>query len=108
MSEDAAWHDLGSADGWSVGDLRGALVRGNRLCVGRAPDGWFAIDDECPHAGGSLSEGIVDGGEVICPLHAYAFDPKTGHCPDDPGCSIRAHEVRVEGGRLQVRIAARR
>lgn len=104
MSDDATWHDLGAAEEWDEGDLRGAVVKGNRLCVGRSADGWFAIDDECPHAGGSLSEGIVDGGEVICPLHAYAFDAKTGHCPDDPGCSIRAYEVRVENGRLQIRL----
>jgi nitrite reductase (NADH) small subunit len=104
MGDGGTWHDVFAADGWREGELRGAVVGRARLCVGRTAHGWFAVDDECPHAGGSLSEGIVDGGQLICPLHAYAFDPKTGHCPDDTSCSIRAYEVRVEGGRLQIRV----
>jgi len=83
----------------------GAFVGGRRLCLGRASEGYFAIDDTCPHAGGSLSEGIVAGEDVICPLHAYAFDVRSGHCPDDPACSIRAYAVREHQGYLEVRLA---
>jgi NAD(P)H-dependent nitrite reductase small subunit len=101
---DESWHDLGPAADLKEGDLRGALVDGNKLCIGRSGDSYFAVHDVCPHAAGSLSEGMVDEDQVICPLHAYGFEIKTGHCPDDPSCSIQAYEVRVEDGALQVKI----
>ncbi len=103
MSE-PTWRDLGEADDFSADEVKGALVAGHRLCVGRAGEHFFAVDDQCPHAGGSLSEGLVDGDLVICPLHAYAFEVKTGRCEDDPSCSIKVYEVRVENGVVQVRI----
>jgi nitrite reductase (NADH) small subunit len=103
MSEES-WHDLGDLDRFESPDPQGAMVAGQRLCVGKAEKGFFAIDDTCPHAGGSLSEGMVDGEQVICPLHAFAFEVRSGHCPDDPGCSVRAYRVRVEDGVLQVQL----
>jgi len=101
-----SWHELGATDDLPEGELRGVRVGGRKLCIGRSTDGYFAVDDECPHAAGSLSEGMIDGGEVICPLHAYAFDTGTGECPDDPSCNIRAYPVRRENGRLQVQLPA--
>ena len=101
-----SWHEVGSPDDLPEGELRGFRVGGRKLCVGRSAEGYFAIDDECPHAAGSLSEGMIDGREVICPLHAYAFDTGTGECPDDPSCNIRAYPVRQEDGQLQVQLPA--
>ncbi len=100
----ANWHDVGPAEDFSTDDIRGALIAEHKLCVGRAGEHFFAVDDTCPHAGGSLSEGLVDGDLLICPLHAYAFEVKTGHCSDDPACSIKGYEVRVENGMVQVQI----
>ncbi len=105
MSEAAPeprWHDLVAEGDLSEGQIQGMRVGNHKLCIGRSPQGFFALDDECPHAGGSLSEGMLDNTELICPLHAYAFDISTGHCPDDTSCSILAYEVRVEAGKVQV------
>ncbi len=99
-----AWHDLGDAAELPDEKLHGRLVAGVRLCYGRSGERFFAIDDTCPHAGGSLTEGMLDGDLVICPLHAYAFESATGRCLDEPSCSVRAFPVRVEGGTLQVRL----
>lgn len=97
------WHDLGPAHELAPGGLRSARVEDSQLCVGRTGSGrLFALDDVCPHAGGSLAEGIIDGEQVICPLHAYAFEIGTGVCPDDPRCSIRTYAIRSRGGLLQV------
>jgi len=41
-------------------------------------DRFLAIDSRCPHKGGPLSEGIVSGGAVVCPLHAWKVDLETG------------------------------
>ena len=63
-----------------------------------ADDQVFAIDDRCPHKGGPLSEGIVHGTAVTCPLHAAVFDLATGQGSDD--WQVKTHAVRVEGGRV--------
>jgi nitrite reductase (NADH) small subunit len=96
------WHDLGPVESFPDRSLQGRLVGGARLCVGRSSETHFAIDDTCPHAGGSLSEGLVDGDLVICPLHAWAFEIDTGTCIDDAHCSVSAYPLRVEDGRLKV------
>ena len=65
-----------------------------------ANDQVFAIDDRCPHKGGPLSEGIVHGTSVTCPLHAAVFDLTTGQGTDD--WQVKTHAVRVEGGRVSL------
>ena len=101
---ESQWHNVVPEGDLSDGQVLGIRVADQKLCVGRSSEGFFAIDDECPHAGGSLSEGMLDGEEVICPLHAYAFETATGHCPDDTSCSVSAYETRVHEGQVQVRV----
>jgi len=96
------WRDVAPADDFAPGTVRPARVGGVRLAVGRSREGFFAVDGLCPHAGAILGEGLVEGTQLICPQHAYAFDVATGFCDDDPTCSVRSHPVRVEGGILQV------
>ena len=98
------WHDLGSAESFQDEKLNGALIAGVRLCFGRSGERFFAIDDTCPHAGGSLAEGLIDEDLVICPLHAYAFEIATGRCIDELACSVSTYPVRVEDGTLQVQL----
>ena len=101
---DGKWHDVRAVPDVAEGELSGARVAGLKLCIGRSDGELFAVDDECPHAGGSLSEGLLDGDQVVCPLHAYGFEVRSGHCPDDPSCSIRAYAIRLEDGQIQVRL----
>ncbi len=76
-------------------------TQGGCIAVFRtADDQVFAIDDRCPHKGGPLSEGIVHGTAVTCPLHAAVFDLTTGRGTDD--WQVQTHAVRVEGGRIML------
>ena len=61
-----------------------------------AGDEIFALHDKCPHKGGPLSQGIVHGKTVTCPLHAWKIDLESGeaHAPD-VGCTKR-FKVKVE------------
>lgn len=63
-------------------------------------DQVFAIKDECPHKGGPLSQGIVHGASVTCPLHNWRIDLATGEAlgPDE-GCT-HAYPVKIENGRV--------
>jgi ferredoxin-nitrite reductase len=58
--------------------------RGGRLC---------AIENICPHAGASLAEGLLDGDEVLCPLHNFRFDITTGACSTDPILRVKTFPV---------------
>jgi nitrite reductase (NADH) small subunit len=69
--------------------------------VGRTARGFFALDDACPHAGGSLSEGLLDAGAVVCPIHGYAYDVTTGEGLDD-GAEVRVHPCEVDGDVLRI------
>jgi nitrite reductase (NADH) small subunit len=63
-------------------------------------DEVFALRDRCPHKGGQLSQGIVYGNKVACPLHDWKISLDTGMAvvPDE-GCAAR-FPVRVEGGKV--------
>lgn len=55
----------------------------------------FAINDECPHMGGSLSEGELDNNEIICPLHFWRFDIESGNCTEGGSESVANYPVEV-------------
>ena len=63
-------------------------------------DEIFALRDKCPHKGGPLSQGIVHGKRVACPLHDWKIHLDTGLAvAPDEGCAAR-FPVRLEGGRV--------
>lgn len=65
-----------------------------------ADDEVFAVRDKCPHKGGPLSQGIVAGKVVTCPMHAWKIDLAPGEAvAPDQGCA-RTVEARVEAGRV--------
>lgn len=62
-----------------------------------AQDQVFALLDECPHKGGPLSQGIVHGTSVTCPLHAWKIDLANGQAlAPDEGCAAR-FDVELKG-----------
>lgn len=61
----------------------------------------FAASDTCPHKGGPLSEGIVHGQSVTCPLHNWVFDLNTGQAQGEDG-RIATFPVRTEAGRVLI------
>jgi nitrite reductase (NADH) small subunit len=65
-----------------------------------ASDEVFAMNDRCPHKGGPLSEGIVHGTSVTCPLHAWVFSLETGQAQGLDAGEVATYAIRVEAGRL--------
>jgi nitrite reductase (NADH) small subunit len=69
-----------------------------------ADDRVFALKDRCPHKGGPLSQGIVSGERVTCPLHGWQIElPSGAAIAPDKGCAKR-HEAKVEGGQVYLRV----
>jgi nitrite reductase/ring-hydroxylating ferredoxin subunit len=57
----------------------------------------FALDGTCPHAGGPLGDGELDGTTVTCPWHGWQFDVTTGEHRRNPACVQQRYEVKIEG-----------
>lgn len=74
---------------------------GRKLCAVKTTEGFFAIEDKCPHNGFSLSQGTTtpDGISIVCPLHRYAYNLKTGRCSHSSGGGARVFpmEEREDG-----------
>lgn len=65
-----------------------------------ADDEIFALEDRCPHKGGQLSQGIVHGKKVTCPLHGWNIELDSGCAvAPDQGCA-RELPIKVEDGRV--------
>lgn len=64
----------------------------------------YAIDPVCPHAGGPLTEGGLNGGNVMCPWHGWEFSVKTGACDFNETICVKTFRVREEGEDIFVEV----
>lgn len=72
-----------------------------------ATDQVFALKDSCPHKGGPLSQGIVHGASVTCPLHNWKIDLASGEALGaDEGCTHK-YPVKVENGVVYLAFSAK-
>jgi 3-phenylpropionate/trans-cinnamate dioxygenase ferredoxin component len=86
-------------------ELRGYELPDGRVAVGRVEQEVFALGDECPGDGCSLSEGSIDevNEAVVCPCDSSAFDVRTGEPVDGPAVDpVPVRRVRVEDGWVEV------
>ena len=95
------WIEIGALDDIPRQGARVLKTRIGCVAVFRTADNEvFALDDKCPHKGGPLSQGIVFGESVACPLHNWTIGLADGcaKAPDE-GCTPR-FACKVEGGRV--------
>ena len=86
-----------------VGLGRAFRVGGRRVAVFRSRSGRvFALDDRCPHRGGPLSDGMLAGDQVVCPLHAFRFNANSGECDQPNVCGVGTHPVEVIDGTVHL------
>lgn len=83
---------------------RGArVVKTKHGCVAifrTIDDKVFAIDDACPHKKGPLSEGIVHGTHVTCPLHNWVIDLESGLAQGSDKGRVATYQISVSAGRI--------
>jgi len=100
------WVPIGHVDDVPT-DGSGCLIEagGERIALFRDGSEVRAIDDECPHQGGSLAAGVACDGEVACPWHSWHFDLVTGENRDGLAMVTRTFPVRVgHDGVIEVRL----
>ncbi len=97
------WIDIAALD-----DIpkRGArVVKTSHGCVAifrTFDDRVYAIDDACPHKKGPLSEGIVHGTKVTCPLHNWVIDLESGLAQGADKGDVATYEISVNAGRIML------
>lgn len=81
---------------------------GFQVAVFRIEGELHALDDSCPHQGGSLGMGVVKDGDVTCPWHGFHFCLRTGENTDTLDDRVRVRAVRsTEVGTVEVALPAR-
>lgn len=99
----ADWVTVARTDDLGEGELLGASVEGVPVMVANVGYEYWALGDECTHAGCLLSEGWIEGDAIECPCHGSRFDLATGGVAGPPATEpVLAFEVRVEGDEIQV------
>ncbi|MDJ0859784.1 MAG: nitrite reductase small subunit NirD [Dinoroseobacter sp.] len=98
-----------SSDWIDIGALEDIPARGARVvktamgCVAvfrTGADEVFALENSCPHKGGPLSEGIVHGNKVTCPLHNWVFSLETGEAQGADEGTVPTYPARIDSGRI--------
>lgn len=85
---------------------RSVQIAGHDIAIFNLGDRFLALENKCPHRGGPLSDGIVSGSNVVCPLHAWKIDLASGEVvnrTDNPPCA-RTFAARVENGVVSLEI----
>jgi nitrite reductase (NADH) small subunit len=85
------------------GEAREFRAGPRSLCIANFDGVIRALDNECPHRGGPLAEGMIEDGKLICPWHAWAFDPATGATGSSQE-RVAVYPVSVEGEEVFVKI----
>ena len=97
--------EIARASDLPVGGIKAVVIGDRKIALYHTADGFFASDNVCPHRGGPLDEGDLIGSEIVCPWHLWGFDVITGICGGNPSVSMTTHRVKVEDGRVLVRLS---
>jgi nitrite reductase (NADH) small subunit len=79
-------------------------VAGQSIALFNVNGTFHALANRCPHRGGPLGQGFVDGSRVSCPWHNWTFDVTTGENVASPDLKVARYEVRVEDGQVCVKL----
>jgi len=103
------WIDIAALD--DVAPRGARVIKTPDGCVAvfrTGADEVFALDNTCPHKAGPLSEGIVHGASVTCPLHNWVISLETGLVQGPDEGAVRTYPARVEDGRILIDAAVLR
>ncbi len=105
--QDHAWVDVGALTDIPVRGARVVKTAAGCIAVFRTAENVaHALEDRCPHKGGPLSQGIVHGASVTCPLHNWVISLTTGEAQGADQGAVKIIPLRIEGGRILIDFTA--
>jgi len=109
MTPQRNWTRITEVENVPPKEGRAVNVGGQEIAIFNLGDRFTAIENECPHQGGPLCDGIVSGTTIVCPLHGWRFDLDTGLATRAslPAC-VAVFPTRVQDGIILVDIGGGR
>ena len=96
------WCPAAKAADIPAGQGKAVEAEGRRIALFNVGGTFHALADSCPHRGGPLGDGYLDGKNVTCPWHAWEFDVTTGECLTMPDTKQTCFKTKVENGEVWV------
>jgi nitrite reductase [NAD(P)H] small subunit len=102
-----SWARVTKTENIPLREGRSVNLGGVQIAIFNLGERFVAIENTCPHKGGPLSDGIVSGSTIVCPLHNWGFDLETGCAvrASAPAC-LATYRTRVEDGIVMVDVAS--
>ena len=86
---------------------RGATVRlrnGSEIALLNSGNGFYAVENFCPHKGYPLVDSKIDKAALRCPFHDWKFSVQNGECLTKKNCGVEVFEVIIEDGLIKLRV----
>lgn len=90
-----AWTSLCEQTELLDGRGRYIEIEGFQLAVFLSDGKVYVLDNQCPHAGGSLASGIIESGCAVCPWHGWKFHLDSGQLKSNPALKVHHYPVRI-------------
>ena len=101
----AAFITLARTDELPPGQGKLVEVNQKRIALFNVGGCYYALDDMCPHRGGPLSEGELEGATVVCPWHGTIFDLATGNVTRPAAAAgVATYDVRLDGEAIAIAV----
>jgi nitrite reductase/ring-hydroxylating ferredoxin subunit len=103
MNDGTSWITVARRADLSAGKIKGVKADGKAIALYNLDGEFYATDNVCTHAYAELSDGYLERGLIVCPLHAGCFDVKTGKAVEPPAEEdLKTYPVRVVGEDIQI------
>jgi len=108
MNRNPRWIQVTQSENIPMREGRAVEIEGHELAVFNLGDRFLTVENRCPHRGGPLSDGIVAGDSIVCPLHAWkvCLDDGAVVKPAEQKACVATYSTRVEAGVVCVRLPA--
>lgn len=106
MNQPGKWIRITQCRNIPLREGRAVKAGGREIAIFNLGDRFLAVHNRCPHQGGPLSDGMVSGTTVVCPLHAWKVNLETGKAASQtstPPC-VETFRTRVEDGVLSLEL----
>ncbi len=98
------WHKALDLNELPEGRVKTVVLGLESVCMTRFQGEYAALSNHCPHQGGPLGEGSIEGGFLRCPWHGWDYDPRTGSPPEGYGDCVPTYPVEVRDDGVYVAI----
>lgn len=98
----AEWARVARRDECVPGQAIERIVKGTVVALFNVDGTYYALDGVCPHQGGPLAKGCIEGSTVSCPWHGWQFDLRKGEHASNRRLRQRSFAVRLEADEVLI------